>query len=95
MEGLSRFCCQNEGCRDYGKRGLENLTVCAYYGKEPKRRLLYCQTCKARFSERKGTVFFQARLPDKKVESVLDHIQEGCGVRQTARLRTGRPAWWE
>lgn len=85
MGNLSRFCCQNRSCPDYGKRDAGNLSVCARYGKQ-KRRLLYCRTCKARFSERKGTVFFQARLPDEKVESVLDHIQEGCGVRQTARL---------
>ena len=85
MDDLSRFCCQHKGCRDYGKRDAGNLSVCARYGKQ-KRRLLYCRACKARFSERKGTVFFQARLPEEKVESVLDHIQEGCGVRQTARL---------
>ena len=53
--GLSRFCCQNEDCPDYGKRGAGNLTVCGRYGKDKQRRLLYCRTCKARFSERKGT----------------------------------------
>lgn len=85
MDDLSRFCCQNKGCPDYGKRGARNLTICGRYGKK-RRKLLYCRTCKARFSERKGTVFFQARLPDEKIVSLLDHIQEGCGVRQTARL---------
>lgn len=85
MSDLSRFCCQNKACPNYGKRGARNLTVCGRYGKK-QRRLLYCRTCKARFSERKGTVFFQARLPDEKVESLLEHIQEGCGVRKTARL---------
>lgn len=85
MGTLSRFCCQNKDCTDYGKRDAGNLSICARYGKQ-NRRLLYCRTCKARFSERKGTVFFRALLPDEKVESLLDHIQEGCGVRQTARL---------
>jgi len=33
-EDLSRFCCQNEQCPDYGQRGLGNLTVCARYGKD-------------------------------------------------------------
>ncbi|MGE0087720.1 MAG: hypothetical protein AB7S75_25190 [Desulfococcaceae bacterium] len=86
MKDLSHFCCQNEKCPDFGKRGAGNLTVCMHYGKDKKRRLLYCRTCRARFSERKGTALFGARLPEEKVESVLRHIQEGCGVRKTARL---------
>ena len=86
MEDLSRFCCQNKACSDYGQRALDNLTVCAWYGKNKHRRLLYCRTCKARFSERKGTALFNAQLEDEKIVSVLQHLQEGCGVRSTARL---------
>tara|TARA_B100000749_G_C18386395_1_gene448315 strand:- start:759 stop:1133 length:375 start_codon:yes stop_codon:yes gene_type:complete len=86
MDDLSRFCCQNKNCPDYGQRGLENLTVCDRYGKNKQRRLLYCRTCKARFSERKGTALFNAHLDEDKIVSVLAHIQEGCGVRSTARL---------
>ncbi|MGE0082984.1 MAG: hypothetical protein AB7S75_01045 [Desulfococcaceae bacterium] len=85
MDDLSHFCCQNKECSDYGKRGAGNLTVCMHYGKQNK-RLLYCRTCRTRFSERKGTVLFGSRLPEEKVESVLQHIQEGCGVRKTERL---------
>jgi LacI family transcriptional regulator len=48
--------------------------------------MLYCATCKARFSERKGTPLFGARLPEKEIVSVLAHIVEGCGVRKTSRL---------
>jgi transposase-like protein len=48
--------------------------------------MLYCATCKARFSERKGTAFFRAQLPDQTLVAVLDHIREGCGVRKTSRL---------
>ena len=36
--------------------------------------------------ERKGTPLFDSRLPPEQVESVLEHIAEGCGVRQTGRL---------
>src|SRR5688572_24111352 len=85
MDDLSTFCCHNRDCPDYGKRDHGNLTVCMRYGKS-QRRLLYCKRCKARFSERKGTPLFDARLPEDKVVSVLEHIAEGCGVRQTARL---------
>lgn len=86
MDELSRFCCQNAACAAYGKRGVGNLTVCMRYGKGKCLRLLYCRLCHARFSERKGTPLFQARLPAVKVESVLAHIAEGCGVRKTGRL---------
>src|SRR6266481_2495934 len=85
MDDLGQFCCQNNECPDYGQRGQGNLSVAARYGPQ-QRRLLYCKTCKARFSERKGTPLFDARLPEDKVVSVLEHIAEGCGVRQTGRL---------
>lgn len=84
-DDLTRFCCQNPDCTDHGKRGRGNLTVCARYGRH-QRRLLYCKTCKARFSERKGTPLFDTRLPEAKVVAVLAHIAEGCGVRKTGRL---------
>ena len=87
MEGvLSRFCCQNAECPDHGLRGAGNLTVCGRYGKQKQHRLLYCRTCRYRFSERKGTPYFDSRLPPETFRSVLDHIAEGCGVRQTGRL---------
>jgi LacI family transcriptional regulator len=86
MDDLSRFCCQNPRCADFGKRGAKNLTVCGHYGKQEKFRLLYGRTCRARFSERKGTPLFNSRLPEQKSLWVLEHIAEGCGVRKTARL---------
>ena len=86
MKALSKFCCQNKKCPDYGKRGRNNLTVCGWYGKNNHIRLLYCRTCKERFSERKGTPLFGLRLPEEKMLSLLGHISEGCGVRKTARL---------
>jgi len=86
MDDLSRFCCQNSKCPDYGKRGGENLSVCGHYGPENKRRMLRCRTCKARFSERKGTPLFGSTLDEEKSRLVLEHIVEGCGVRETGRL---------
>jgi transposase-like protein len=86
MDDLSRFCCLNSDCPDQGQRGAGNLTVTSRYGLDRSRRMLRCRTCKTRFSERKGTVLFGAKLPPEKVESVLEHIAEGCGVRQTGRL---------
>jgi LacI family transcriptional regulator len=86
MDDLSRFCCQNAGCADYGKRGQDNLRVCFRYGPGRQRRMLACRTCRTRFSERKGTPLFDSRLPEDKVVAVLHHLAEGCGVRKTGRL---------
>ena len=86
MDDLSRFCCQNSDCPDYGKRGEENLSVCDHYGPNKQRRMLRCRTCKTRFSERKGTPLFGSTLPEEKALSLLQHVDEGCGVRKTSRL---------
>jgi transposase-like protein len=84
-DDLRRFCCQNPDCPDPARRGHGNLTVCGRYG-EHQRRLLYCRTGKARFSERKGTALFGCRLPADKAAAVLAHLHEGVGVRKTGRL---------
>lgn len=86
MKPLEELCCQNSECAKYGKRGAGNLTVCGWIGKDKSIRLLYCRACKVRFSERKGTLLYHAKLPPQTVLSILEHIQEGCGVRQTGRL---------
>ena len=85
-EDLSRFCCQNERCPDHGQRGIGNLTVCARHGKDQQRRMLYCRSCKARFSERKGTPLFGSQLTEAKALSIFEHLTERNGVRATARL---------
>ena len=84
-DDLGRFCCLNRDCPDYGRRGQGNLTAPMRYGPQG-RRLLRCRTCKARFSERKGTPLFDARLRADKALAVLRHLADGCGVRQTGRL---------
>jgi transposase-like protein len=90
MDDLSRFCCLNADCPDHGKRGHGNLTVPMRYGPH-KTRLLRCSTCQQRFSERKGTPLFDARLPADTVTAVLGHVAEGIGTRKTARLTGVHP----
>jgi len=86
MEDLSRHCCQNPRCIAHGSRGAGNLSACGYTNPAKTIRMLYCCLCKRRFSERKGTVFYCSHLPRRKVIDILRHVQEGCGMRQTARL---------
>ena len=86
MDDLKTFCCQNPDCPDFGRRGLDNLRVCFRNGPNKQRRVLACRTCQQRFSERKGTPRYRAKLPEAKAVSVLQHLHERCGVRQTSRL---------
>jgi hypothetical protein len=86
MDDLKIFCCQNHECTDYGRRGLDNLRICFRYGPSKATRVLACRTCQQRFSERKGSALYRCKLPEDKAVSVLHHLQEDCGVRQTSRL---------
>jgi transposase-like protein len=86
MGDLSRFCCQNPACSLYGRRDAGNLSVRDRYGKDKQIRLLFCHACKVRFSERKGTALSHSCLPQETAVSVLQHLAEGSGVRQTERL---------
>ncbi len=83
---IETFCCQNPNCPDFGLRNQGNLTFCGWSGKDKVIRMIRCRKCRDRFSERKGTVFWESRLPQEKALSLLDHIREGCGTRATGRL---------
>ena len=86
MRPIQDFCCQNEDCFDYGKRNEGNLSFRGWSGKNKCIRMIYCRTCKYHFSERKGTVLEEARLPEEKVVAIMEHVQEGCGTLATSRL---------
>jgi len=83
---IEEFCCQNSDCRDAGVRGKGNLRFRGFGGKGKRIRMIYCHTCKAHFSERKGTVLEHCRLPPEKAISILAHLRERTGVRATSRL---------
>ena len=51
MKPLSEFCCINQECSEYGKRGGINLRVHQTYGKSDPIRLLECKVCGIMFSE--------------------------------------------
>ena len=97
MDDLSRFCCLNSDCPDHGKRGAGNLTV-----DQPLRPRQGPTACSAAAPARPASPSARGRpcstpsCPPEKAVSVLEHIAEGCGVRQTGRLvrepRHRRPA---
>ena len=86
VHAIEHFCCRNPKCPDYGIRAKGNLRHRGWSGVGKRIRMLYCRTCGARFSERKGTILERAHLPPEKVVSILEHLREGCGTRPTSRL---------
>lgn len=83
---LSAFCCQNERCAQYGKKGLDNIYFHCWSNLKRTIRKLRCRTCQESFSERKGTVWYQSRLPKEKALTIARHLAEGDGIRKTGRL---------
>ena len=86
MHPIEHFFCTNPNCSDHGRRGHGNLYFRGFSGHRQQIRMVYCRTCRASFSERKGTVLEGARLAEDKVVALLQHLQEGCGTRATSRL---------
>lgn len=83
--GLDQFFCPNRDCKEYGLRNQDNIAVRATYGKD-SRRLLYCKTCKKRFSETQATAFFGFKYSRKTIQDIIRVVAEGNGVRATARI---------
>lgn len=83
---LSAFCCQNERCEDYGKKGLNNIYRHCWQNREKTIRKLRCRTCQTSFSERKGTVLYWSKLHRDKALAIARHLSEGDGIRKTGRL---------
>jgi transposase-like protein len=83
---IEHFFCPSPDCPDHGRRGGGNLYFRGYSGRSRAIRMVFCRTCKAHFSERKGTALEGCRLAPDKAISVLQHLQEGCGTRATGRL---------
>lgn len=86
MHPIEDGCCQNLKCADHSMRGKGNLSFSGWSGKGQHIRMIYCRTCKARFSERKGTVLEHSKLPVEQIVSVLEHLRDGNGTRSTGRL---------
>jgi len=46
-----------------------------------------CKTCKATFTETKGTLFYRRRTPDEEIIDTLAHIAEGNRISSLARTK--------
>src|SRR5882672_2323845 len=84
---LDTLACVNRECQRFRLTGEGHLTVRKVYGHD-RIRLLRCRACREEFSERRGTALFNTKIAEENAEAVIDHVDEGCGVRATARLST-------
>lgn len=85
MLEIEHYACVNGDCPDFGIKGKGNLSAGFSYGPHG-RRMLRCRTCKARFSQTKGTALENLKLSPEKVGRILQVTAEGNGVRATGRI---------
>ncbi len=74
---LNTLACVNPACHLFRRPGEANLTVRKVYGYD-RLCLLRCRTCGEEFSERRGSVLFNTKLPEATAEDVINHQHE-CG----------------
>jgi len=75
--------CPNRRCKDFGKKGLGNITIIDRYGKK-RHKLLRCRSCGFRFSERRWTIFFGLHTDEGTIKQALKSLFEGNSIRKTA-----------
>ena len=82
---LATLACVHAECQQFRQCGQDNLVIRKVYGHD-RMRLLRCRACGEEFSERRSTAFFNTKIAEEKAEDVINHLDEGCSVRATARL---------
>ncbi len=85
MLEIGNYFCANPECKDYGVRNKGNLNVQFSYGKSGN-HMLYCTTCRFRFSQTRCTAFFGTKYSAKQIGSIIRCTAEGNGVRATGRI---------
>lgn len=79
-------CCPNPDCPDYQKYGQGNIVFSDWIGKDKNIARLRCNSCKTKFSENKGAVFEQSRLPLEKVIRIYKCLVHGNSIEATADI---------
>jgi IS1 family transposase/transposase-like protein len=86
---LRNISCPNENCKDFNKKMTGHLKVaCTYkvYRGTLTRKEFQCESCGSYFSETYSTFYYCRKTPPEKVETVLNHLVRGVGIRDTAEL---------
>jgi transposase-like protein len=82
---LDTLACVNPACQRFRRTDEGHLTVRKVYG-HAHLRLRRCRTCGEAFSERRGSALCNTKIAEEKAAAVINHVDEGGGVRATARL---------
>jgi len=83
---LECFACPNAACELFNRFGAGNLSVCEFMGKGKAIRRLYCDHCGQRFSERRGSLMQDAKLPVPAVVRMVKCLTHGCSMEATADI---------
>jgi transposase-like protein len=75
----------NPDCQRCRRIGQDHLPVRNVYGQD-RLRLLRCRLCGEACSERRGTALVTTKIAAEQAASLITHVDEGGGVRATARL---------
>jgi hypothetical protein len=84
---LATLACLPPDCPHVGRPGPGQLAIRKVYGTDHI-RLLRGYGCQAEFSERRNTALCNTTVRQAKAEAIMDHLDEGCSVRATARRTT-------
>ena len=77
--------CDNKECPDYGKTNNDNIIG---FGHSPNGTQRYqCKTCKATFTETKGTIFYGRHTPRKDILEALGMLAERMSIAAVARVK--------
>ena len=83
---LARFTCPNPDCVDFNRFDAGNLSICEWTGKHKHIRRLYCDHCGQRFSERRGSLLQDAKLPEAAVVRLVKCLTHGCSIEAAADI---------
>jgi transposase-like protein len=82
----SKFFCWNVKCSEYNKKERGNIKAVEYDGKNKDILYLKCKVCGKKFSENKGTIFFNKQTKKDTIVKALKSTSEGTGIRATSRI---------
>jgi transposase-like protein len=76
--------CLNEKCPDYRKKKTGHITKKGF--NEKGNQMYKCKTCRVRFPESKGTVFYNDHLIEEQIILICKLLVEKNGIRAIERI---------